>query len=95
MGPTKYEERIQDIISGEHEQLRPREEVGFKERVQVQVHRETAGKKEIKDSFRWGTCSAFRGRTGNFVFCRGASSSAFKETGRGSARSQEGCKDST
>ena len=52
MGPTKYEERIQDIISGEHKQLRPREEVGFKERVQVQVHRETAGKKEIKDSFR-------------------------------------------
>ena len=52
MGPTKYEERIQDIIPGKHGQLRPREEVGFEERVQVQVHRETAGKKEIKDSFR-------------------------------------------
>ena len=51
MGSTKYEERNQDIIPGEHEQLRSREEVRFKERVQVQVHRETVDKKEIKDSF--------------------------------------------
>ena len=49
MGSTKYEERIQDITSGKHEQLRPREEVGFKE--EVQVHREKDGKKEIKDFF--------------------------------------------
>ena len=60
MGSTKYEERNQDIIPGEHEQLRSREEVRVKERVQVQVHRETVDNK-----------------------------------GKGSARSQEGCRDST
>ena len=37
----------------------------------------------------------FRGRTGNFVCCQEASSSAFKETGSGSAGGQEGCKDFT
>ena len=50
MGSTKYEERIQDITTGKHEQLSSREEVGFKE--EVQVHREKDGKKKIKDFFR-------------------------------------------
>ena len=49
MGSTKYEERIQDITTGKHEQLSSREEVGFKE--EVQVHRGKDSKEKFKDFY--------------------------------------------
>ena len=58
MGSTKYENRSQDIFPGEQEQLRPKEEVKVKERVQVRVGREKVdikGKGSVQEGCRDST----------------------------------------
>ena len=88
MGSTKYEERSQDIFPGEHEQLRPREEVRVKERVQVQVGRETIdikGKRSqegCRDSTKTEARKDIYEGTGNFVSTQEGRDSAFGREGK-------------